>query len=296
MAITREQLMSRLEKADRLPSLPVVVAPLLNYLQQPVDSLQLNEVIRLIEQDESLTAQCLHLANSPLFGRWQPVESVRGAVVSLGMRRMREIATSCCLLSLTPRECPMDPTLFWEHALGVALACRYFAREIGFASPDKAYLAGLLHDFGVVMSFWVAPKEYGRAFAKAASEHIPLIEAEQQVLGVPHTEVGRVLAEKWRMPSDLIQVIAWHHDPERAQEQRALVALVALADLLCRMSGIGYGYPEERQVAFRQEPAFHVLLAECPSLEKLDWERFTFEMGGYLTEVQRLVSLVYRRP
>jgi HD-like signal output (HDOD) protein len=293
--MSRDQLLKKLMSADHLPSLPIVVAPLLNYLQQPIDALQVNEVARLIAQDESLTAQCLHLANSPLFGRFQQVETVRGAVVSLGMQRMRDITTACCLVKLTPKESPIDPTVFWEHALGVALACRYFAREIRFPDPDKAYLAGLLHDFGVVMSYWVAPKEYALAFSTAMTEHIPLVEAEQEILGVTHTEVGRILAEKWHMPADLIQVISFHHHVESAKEHRALVALVALADLLCRMRGVGYGYPEDRQVDFVQEPAFKVLVEECQTLRKLDWERFTFEMEGYMVEVQRLVRLVYRR-
>jgi len=291
--ITREQLLKKLAGADHMPSLPAVVAPLLAYLQQPIDSLQLNEVSRLIAQDEALTAQCLHLANSPLFGRYQQIETVRGAVVSLGMQRMRDITTACCLVQLMPKKGAMNPVVFWEHALGVALASRYFAKAIRFPDPDKAYLAGLLHDFGMVMSYWVAPQEYSQAFQRAEAEHIPLIDAEQQLLGVGHTEVGRMLAEKWHMPADLIEVMAFHHDVEKATGNGALVALVSLADLLCRMSAIGYGYPEDRQVDFQQEPAFTILAAHCPGLAELDWERFTFEMEGYMAEVQRLVKLVY---
>ena len=293
--LNREVMLKNLEKADRLPSLPAVVGPLLQYLRQPIDSLQVNEVTRLISQDESLTAQCLHLANSPLFGVRGTIETVRGAVLNLGMRRMQEIATSCCLINLTPKDCPMDPTVLWEHALGVALASRYFARAVAFPDPDKAYLAGLLHDFGVIMSLWVAPKEFAAALSRAASGHIPLLEAEQEVLGLSHTEIGRMLGEKWHMPADLIQVIAFHDDVEKATEHRGLVAIIALVDLLCRMSAVGYGYPEDRQVDFREEPAFQVLLAECPDLTKLDWERLTFEMETYLEEVRRLVNLVYRR-
>jgi HD-like signal output (HDOD) protein len=293
--MTKEELLQKLANTDELPSLPVVVAPLLNYLQQPVDALQVGEVTRLVSQDEALTAQCLQFANSPLFGRWQPVESIRGAIVSLGMRRVREIVTSCCLISLTPKDCPVDPTLFWEHAFGVALACRYFAREIGFPEPDKAYLAGLLHDFGVIMNFWVAPKEFAEAFRMATRGHVPLAEAERAMFGVTHTDVGRIMGEKWNMSSDLLEVISWHHEVERATSHRTLVALVSLADLICRMSGIGYGYPEDREVDFRNERAFEVLLEECPDLKKLDWERFTFELESYLAEVQRLVSQVYRR-
>ena len=129
----------------------------------------------------------------------------------------------------------------------------------------------------------------------AASRHVPLSEAELEVLGISHTEVGRLLGEKWHMPPDLIQVIAFHHDVEQATEHRGLVALVALVDLLCRMSAIGHGYAENRQVDFLEQPAFRLLIAQCPNLSKFDWERFTFEMDTYLIEVQRLVSLVYRR-
>jgi HD-like signal output (HDOD) protein len=291
----RELILKKLQQADRLPSLPAAVGPLLEYLRQPIDSLQLNEVARLIARDKSLTAQCLHLANSPLFGVRGSVDTVRGAVLNLGMRRMQEIATSCCLINLTPKNCSIDPTVFWEHALGVALAGRYFAQAVAFPNPDKAYLAGLLHDFGVVMSLWVAPTEFAQAFTDANARHVPLAEAELKILGISHTEVGRLLGERWHMPHDLIQVIAFHHDVEKATEHRGLVALIALVDLLCRMSAIGYGYPENRQVDFLEQPAFRVLIAECPNLSKFDWERFTFEMESYLVEVQRLVSLVYRR-
>jgi HD-like signal output (HDOD) protein len=294
MTTNRELMLEKLDKADQLPSMPAVVAPLLQYLRQPIDALQVSEVARLISQDESLTAQCLHFANSPLFGLRGNVETVRGAVLNLGLRRMQEITTSCCLINLTPKECPMDPSVLWEHALGVALASRYFARAVSFPDPEKAYLAGLLHDFGVIMNLWVAPKEFAQAFARAISGHVPLIEAEQEILGISHPEVGRLLAEKWHMPPDLVEVVAFHHDPEKATRHRGLVALVALVDLLCRMRAIGYGYPEDRQVDFRQEPAFQILLSECSGLNRLDWERFTFEMESYLGEVQRLVSLVYR--
>ena len=291
---TGEKLLQKLQNIDQLPSLPVVVTPLIQYLEMPLDTQQVNEVARLIGQDESLTARCLHLANSPLFGRWQRVETVRGAVVSLGLRRMREILTSCYLLKLIPADCPVDPTLFWEHALAVALASRHLARKIGFPDPEKAYLAGLLHDFGVIMNFWLAPKECGEAFALAKAKQIPISGAEIECLGVTHTEVGKILADKWHMPEDLVQVIAWHHEAEKATAHRALVALVALADLLCRMSGLGYGFNENRQIMFSQQAAFQVLLDACPDLQKLDWERFTFEMEDYLVEVERLVSFVYR--
>lgn len=94
----REQLLNKLQDADHPPSLPVVVTPLMQYLERPMDTLQVEVVAGMISQDESLAAQCLQLANSPLFGRWTPVETIRGAVVNLGLRgcaRLPCLATWC---------------------------------------------------------------------------------------------------------------------------------------------------------------------------------------------------------
>ena len=105
----------------------------------------------MIARDKSLAAQCLQMANSPLFGRWQKVDSLRAAVVGLGFQRVSDIAMSCSVLSILPKECTgIDPVVFWEHSLGCALVCRHFARKISWPDPGKAYLAGLLHDLGII--------------------------------------------------------------------------------------------------------------------------------------------------
>src|SRR6266568_4397534 len=240
---TQETLLKKLNAIDQMPTLPVVLTPLLHYMEQPLERLEVQQVVDLISQDKSLTAQCLQLANSPLFGQWQEIDSVRAAVMALGMQRMRDVAMSCSVLTLLPRETAgFDPIVFWEHSLGCALVCRQFARKIGFSEPGKAYLAGLLHDIGIIAQLWVAPAEF------------------------------------------------------RATSERALVALVSLSDLLCRMGGLGYGYTEDRQVNFLEEPGFAILEKECPKLDSFDWARFTFELEAYLDEVHQLVNLLYRGP
>ena len=90
----RKILRKRLEGLEQMPTIPVVLAPLLKYLEQPLDQLDVQRVVDLISQDKSLAAQCLRMANSPAFGRWQTVDSIRNAVVALGLQRMRDIALS----------------------------------------------------------------------------------------------------------------------------------------------------------------------------------------------------------
>jgi putative nucleotidyltransferase with HDIG domain len=292
---TREKLLTKLNSLDKMPTLPVTLVPLLRYLDQPLDQVDVRQVVGLISQDKSLSAQCLQMANSPLFGRWQSVDSIKSAVVSLGLQRMRDIAVSCSVLTLLPSSlAKIDPVVFWEHSLGCALVCRQFAHKIKHPDPEKAYLGGLLHDIGIVAHLWVIPEEFQEVVRVAQAQHIPLHEAEYNVLGVTHCRTGQMVAEKWHLPADMVDVVAFHHDLDKASAHRDLVALVSLSDLLCRMSGLGYGYSEDRQISFLEEPGFTMLLKECPELEKFDWARFTFELESYMEEVHRLVTQLYR--
>ena len=292
---TRDAIMLRLQSMQKMPSIPATLYPLLKYMEQPVEKVNIQKIVDLISGDGSLTAQCLRFANSPLFGRSQQIDTIRGAVMALGMRRMQNIATSCSVLKILPQDrTEINPMVFWEHSLGCALLCRHFAKAIGYPSPEKAYLAGLLHDLGVVVNVWVLPKEFTIALELARSQRIPLHEAEAQSIGITHCESGRILAERWKLGADLKDVMGYHHELQLAHENQSLVALVSLTDLLCRMRGLGHGFEEDREIDFLQEPAFAVLMTECPGMPKFDWARFTFELESHLDEVRQLVNMVYR--
>jgi HD-like signal output (HDOD) protein len=292
---TKQALLQRLEGLHQIPTIPAVLAPLLRYLQQPVEQLDVQKVTDLLSQDKSLAAQCLQMANSPLFGRAQNVQSLRGAVMSLGFRHVSDIAMSCGVLNMLPSEkTSLDPVVFWEHSLGCALVSRHIARKINFGDPGKAYLAGLLHDLGIIVNLWVLPQEFRAAWEKGKSEGIPLHEAEQITMGLTHCESGRLLAERWALAPELLEVISYHHTPEKSAEHAGLVALVQLADLLCRMSGLNYGYVEERQVNIEEESGFGLLARHVTALKDLDWARLTFELDSYMDEVHSLVRAIYR--
>jgi HD-like signal output (HDOD) protein len=291
---TKATLLNKLEGLRQIPTIPAVLAPLLRYLQQPMEQLDLQKVTDLIAQDKSLTAQCLQMANSLLFGRWQKVESLRGAIVGLGFQRVSDIAMSCSVLNMMPRDRGIDPVAFWEHSLGCALVCRHIARKISFSDPGKAYLAGLLHDIGIIVNLWISPKEFVEVFKLASAEGIPLHEAEEKVMGFTHCESGSLLAERWELAPDLIEVVALHHRPTESLNHSGLVALVELSDMLCRMSGLNHGYIERREVNLLDGPSFAVLSQRCKALKDFDWARLTFELDSYMDEVHSLVRAIYR--
>jgi len=289
----KDFLMQQIEELKRIPTIPAILTPLLNYLQTPAEQLSMQKLTELLAQDESLAAQCLHLANSPLFARWQRVESLRGAVISLGFHHVRDIALSCCVLNMLPQRKGPNPVVFWEHSLGCAVVCRRLSREIQLGDPGKAYLAGLFHDLGIVVNLWIAPQEFEQAFLLAKAESIPLHEAEGKVLGFTHCDSGRLLGQNWKLPADLIEVMAHHHALRDSAPNPELPALVHIADLLCRMGGLDHGYVEQRQVSLFDDPGF-ALLARSATLHHYDWARLTFELDSYLDEVHSLVHAIYR--
>jgi two-component system, OmpR family, copper resistance phosphate regulon response regulator CusR len=229
-----------------------------------------------------------------IFGRWQKVESLRGAIVGLGFQRVSDIAMSCSVLNMMPRDSGIDPVAFWEHSLGCALVCRHIARKISYADPGKAYLAGLLHDIGIIVNLWVLPKDFIEAFKVASSEGIPLHEAEQRVLGFTHCESGQLLAERWELAPDLAEVVSLHHKPSESLNHSGLVALVELGDTLCRMSGLNHGYIERREVNLMESSSFALLSEQCKTMKDFDWARLTFELDAYMDEVHSLVHAIYR--
>jgi putative nucleotidyltransferase with HDIG domain len=294
MTATLDRLRIKISNIDTLPTIPVILKPLLHCLDQPAEEIDIDKIVELISHDKSITAQCMRMANSALFMRNRPAETIRTAVMSLGMWRVRDLLFSNSLSKVIPaNRWVVDPIVFWRHSLGVALVSRKFAEMIDYPDPEKAYLAGLLHDIGTLVNCMVAPVEFRAAMEKASREHIPLDEAEQATMGYTHSDTGRILADAWKIPTDIADAIELHHkigDPERGGP---LVALVNLSDLLCRMRDLGYGYYETRQVDFSNEPGWLYLLMKFPAMGEIDLARFTFSLDEYAKEVSDMVATVF---
>jgi putative nucleotidyltransferase with HDIG domain len=284
----------RVARIETMPTIPTIFLPLLKMLNLPPERVKLDEVVKLVSYDNTIAAQCLRVASSPLFGLAKSPESIKGAVISLGLRRVETILLTCCLGNAFPtKNWALDPTIFWRHSLGCAMVCRKFSEKLAMADGDKAYMAGLLHDIGFLVNCIAFPKEFALAAAHATQEQIPFDEAERATMGFTHCETGRALAEKWGLADDMVQVIAHHHAPELSEAAHPLVALVHFSDLLCRMRNLGYGYYERRKVDLVHDPAWAILLKEHRTLEGVDLVRFTFELDEAMAEVFDLVSTIF---
>jgi len=277
-----------------IPSIPAVLQSLLNELDQPADIVNLLRVADIIGRDESLAAQCLRMANSALFSRGPASDSLRGAVRTLGITRIRDIAVSCGLMRIVPSSSKtLDPMVFWLHSLACAIISRKLARSVGFGDPEKAYLAGLLHDIGYIVNLIVLPRETAAVMEKAQREGIFAGEVEYAELGFTHCQSGEVLGRQWRLSDGLVEVILCHHDASAAVINPALVAIVSLADKLSRTSDLGLGYAEAVVPMDSWEADWKILSDKCPFAAEMTWSEFAKESANYVGEIHKLVDAMY---
>jgi HD-like signal output (HDOD) protein len=289
-----DKIRDRVKRIETTPCVPTVFLPLLELLKAAPEDVKLEDVVKLVSYDNAIAVQCLRASSSPLFGLTKAPESIKAAVITLGLRRVETILLTCCLGQAFPvKEWALDPIVFWRHSLGCAMVCRKFSEKMGAHDHDRAYMAGLLHDIGFMVNCMAFSKEFAVAVKQGLEQQIPLDEAEQATMGFTHCDTGRALAQKWNLSADLLQVITHHHAPELSESAQPLVALVHLSDVLCRVRGMGYGYYESRRVDLAHDPAWAILQKEHRDLEGVDLVQFTFELDEAVGEIFELVATIF---
>lgn len=223
--------------------MPAVLSRLCESLSLKSSQIDVDKVVREISYDKSLAAQCLRLANSALFRRRGDVSTVREAVFALGLWRIRDLVFSCSLpMMFANLKTSVAKEVFWRHALGTALVAQGLGHEFGVKGTENIYLAGLLHDIGILVNGILFADDFRDVLEEATKKKVPMEEVEQSILGFSHAESGRILAELWRLPIDLSEVIEHHCHPQDQNSPNDVTVLVHAADLTCQKLGMGYGY------------------------------------------------------
>jgi HD-like signal output (HDOD) protein len=292
-ALSLSDLQRRVQGLNGLPSLPVVLMPVLNQLNADVDAVDLHRTVELVARDGALAAQVLHMANSPLFGMPKRVTSLRAAALALGVQRLKDIVASCCLMQISPRRAGVNAAALWEHSFACAMVSRNLARKLGYPDPERAYLAGLIHDLGIIVNMILVPREFAQVYKDAVASLRPLGDIETEELGFSHELSGELLSEHWQLSEYLSEVMRCHHHVEQAKVDPMLAALINIADLLCRTSFLGYGYTENISVNIQEEPAWKIISASSPHVHALDMVCFTLEVEAHVNEVRNLVSFLF---
>jgi HD-like signal output (HDOD) protein len=289
----KARLLGQIKKLNSISTAPAILTPLLAMLRLPSDQIRLEKVVELVSYDGTIAAQCLRMANSPLFGRSQ-IETVRGAVMALGLERVRSILLGLCVNRVIPKDkWVISSDSFWRHSLGCALVTQRMAKKIGYPEPEKAYLAGLLHDLGVLVNSVLYNDKFRECVRLASEQHVPLHVVEAKILGFTHNDTGPMLSEQWGLPPELVEATRAHHDIALLSSAGPLACLVHLSDLLCRVSYLDYGYEESIGVDLGSDEAWRTLVRTYPELGNMDLARFTFDIEGAMDQIVGTVNSVF---
>jgi putative nucleotidyltransferase with HDIG domain len=200
-----------------------------------------------IRKDQVISARTLKLCNSVAFAGRNRVDSLDQALVYLGLRRLVKLVISVSVnefFSHSGLGYSLCKGGLYHHAVGTAIVAEKLAEYTASVEPDLAYTAGLLHDIGKVVLDQSIAAAYPLFYRKLFEEEHNFSEAEKEILGLDHTQVGSKLARKWSFPESLRDIIRHHHEPENATRHPELAHVVYLADLL--MSRFHSGLELER--------------------------------------------------
>jgi putative nucleotidyltransferase with HDIG domain len=204
-----------------------------------------------ILRDQALVTRVLRLANSAAYGLRGTIATVSHAIFILGFDTVRSLVLAACAETLYRRGGNgFSDTVLWDHVRGAACLSRFLADHCGYAAGERAFIAGLVHDVGKVVMDRNLREPYDKVVALVESgEADSFVEAERDVLGFDHTEVGCLVARKWSLPEAIAEAVRHHHDPEQAVVDPKLCAIVSLANSVCVKLQLGLEHQPDLDLA-----------------------------------------------
>lgn len=226
-----------------LPSIPRTYQEIRKKLLSPDASL--HDIGEIVSADPAMTAKLLQLVNSAFFGLGRHISNSREAATLLGLDLIKALVLSVGIFSQFEREKFRFPDFSIEslahHSLAVASLAKRIAEAEGMGKlkADDCFLAGMLHDAGMLILEQNLPGEYARVRALLADQEMELSEAEQEVLGANHGAVAAYLLGLWDLANPVVEAVAFHHQPELSScDGFCPLAAVHVADVLVHQAGV----------------------------------------------------------
>jgi putative nucleotidyltransferase with HDIG domain len=241
-----------------LPTPPIVFEQIQKVINEPDTSV--GDVAKILSEDPAMSVKILKLTNSAFYGLSREVDSVKHAVMIIGLEAVKNLVLSASVLNMfkASDENKEYHENFWRHSLATAFAARIIAKRYKdgkYFNPDPAFSAGLIHDIGKMVFSCFMPREHQMIMEYQKSyPDIHELESEIAVVGFNHAQMGRQLAINWKLPPRLADIIGYHHTPELENVSDNFAYLINLADYVALV-----GFPVPSLEKPNVESATHTL-------------------------------------
>ena len=275
-----------LRSAHKLPPFPAVVRRALQLAEDPNVSAQ--DVVDVIQFDQSITADVLRVCNSAYFGLPRAIHSLKEALVLVGFNQLFQILLSrqgSHFLSGSCKGYDLQNGELWRHSVCCGLLSQIISKRLNRQQTPGLFTSALLHDIGKVILSHFA-EGYLEEIRKLVQEtSVSFNEAEREILGIDHAELGGRITEKWKFPKVIVSAVRHHHAPLSDPERHEIVNITHLCDVVAMVTGIGGG---------SDGLAYHMsedLMAQY-QLKETDIERFVNDLTDQLDSVKELLNVM----
>lgn len=284
----KQKTLMRLFSGDKqLPTLPVLYGQLNQMLDNPFTSNR--KISALIMKDQSMVTKILKLSNSAMYSKRQEITSLSNAITFLGTAILRNLILQISMVRLfdvNDEDIPdFSIDTFWEHSLGTAYFTDVLVKKLDLTPNDDYYICGLLHDIGKLVIYQFYPEDFKTIVKKQINENLTDAQAEIDVLGVDHVDIGTFLAEKWKFKKDIIGAIRDHH--KAAPSMSIHAAIVRISNLFTKAAGLCFPW-DHHVIDIVGDPAWEILVSS--KKEPVDIERLTFEISDETQDIKESVK------
>ncbi|MCB2230703.1 HDOD domain-containing protein [bacterium] len=281
----KEVITKILDDNKELLSLPQTLAEVIRVTRK--EDFSAGQLAEVLMRDPALTAKILRIVNSPFYGMTREVTSMTQAVVTLGTRQVTALALSSSVYSITAKwGTVVDRVRFWRHSLEVAIGARMIAEAISYRNWEELFVAGLLHDIGMLILEKSYPDICERIWTSSEARE-SVTEQEEEVFGTSHARVGQFLLEQWQIPSVICEAVGRHHHvfPKGSDNpETKAIQVVALSNLISRFS-VTQSRPRDLQSVIEQKEGLLSNLGLLPAqLKEIEESLFsrTVQEAAYL--------------
>ncbi len=234
--------LERVLAAPRIPSLPAVAMKVIELTENP--NVSLKDIAQTIQNDQGLAAKVLKTVNSSFYGLTRKCSTINQAMVALGLNAVKSLALGFSLVSMIKEGEgeDFDYVDYWRRGVFSGVGARVLASRVKGVDPEEAFLGAILQDVGMVALFQALGDRYLEVIRATGGNHRDLCKHEIRVLELQHTEIGAMLAQRWKLPESLVAPIRYHERPTAAPSGfSAHVHVVGLANIAADVLNGGKG-------------------------------------------------------